>query len=134
MASPLEREAAEYLTEHQILELLDNLVSMLLYERPAKPLEFLVQQLEKLKTARDTKKDYPSLFDESNLDAVFGILDPTKQGHVTLRQYREALKTLGIKDFEIDPKGAEDDKITLETFKREAKVGLMNTCATFKTV
>ncbi|GCC34613.1 hypothetical protein chiPu_0013088 [Chiloscyllium punctatum] len=100
----------------------------------AKPLEFLVQQLEKLKTARDTKKDYPSLFDESNLDAVFGILDPTKQGHVTLRQYREALKTLGIKDFEMDPKGAEDDKITLETFKREAKVGLMNTCATFKTV
>ncbi|XP_059508219.1 EF-hand calcium-binding domain-containing protein 10 [Stegostoma tigrinum] len=133
MASPLEREAAEYLTEHQILELLDNLVSMLLYERPAKPVEFLVQQLEKLKSARQTKKDYPSLFDESNVDAVFGILDPTKQGHITLRQYREALKTLGIKDFEMNPTGAENDKITLATFKKVANVGLMNACATFKT-
>ncbi|XP_048463784.1 EF-hand calcium-binding domain-containing protein 10 [Rhincodon typus] len=90
------------------------------YQR-TKPVEFLVQQLEKLKSARQTKKDYPSLFDESNLDAVFGILDPTKQGHITLRQYREALKTLGIKDFEMDPMGAENDKITLATFQRVAR-------------
>ncbi|XP_078077330.1 EF-hand calcium-binding domain-containing protein 10 [Mustelus asterias] len=134
MQSPLEREAAEYLTEHQILELLDNLTSTLLYERPAKPVEFLIDQLEKLKVARQTKKDYPCLFDESNLDTVFGILDTTKQGYITLRQYREALKTLGIRDFVMDPLGAREDKITLATFKNEAKTGLMNTCSTFKTL
>ncbi|XP_078424538.1 EF-hand calcium-binding domain-containing protein 10 [Cetorhinus maximus] len=133
MASPLEREAAEYLAEHQILELLDNLTSMLLYQRPAKPVEFLIGQLEKLNVARQTKKDYPCLFDESNLDTVFGILDTTRQGHITSRQYREALKTMGVKDFVMKPLGALDNKITLATFKKEAKAGLMKTCATFKT-
>ncbi|XP_041072028.1 EF-hand calcium-binding domain-containing protein 10 [Carcharodon carcharias] len=133
MASPLEREAAEYLAEHQILELLDNLTSLLLYQRPAKPLEFLIGQLEKLNVARQTEKDYPCLFDESNLDTVFGILDTTRQGHITLRQYREALKTMGVKDFVMEPLGALDNKITLATFKKEAKAGLMKTCATFKT-
>ncbi|XP_067907386.1 EF-hand calcium-binding domain-containing protein 10 [Heterodontus francisci] len=133
MASTVEREALDYLAEYQILELLDNLTSMLLYHRPAKPWEFLIDQLEKLKTARQTKKNYPCLFDESNLDAVFGILDTTKQGHITLKQYREALKTLGVKDFVMDPLGASNNKISLATFKKEATAGLMKTCATFKT-
>ncbi|XP_067855932.1 EF-hand calcium-binding domain-containing protein 10 [Heptranchias perlo] len=133
MASPREREATAYLRQHQILELLDNLTSMLLYHRPAKPLDFLVDQLEKLKIARQTETDYPCLFDESNLDAVFGILDTTKKGHITLNQYTEALKTLGVKNFVTQPEGASNNEISLATFKNEATAGLMKTCATFKT-
>ncbi|XP_038637154.1 EF-hand calcium-binding domain-containing protein 10 [Scyliorhinus canicula] len=133
MQSPLEREASEYLTQHQILELIDNLTSMLLYQRPARPVQFLIDQLELLKVARQTQKNYPCLFDDSNLDTVFGILDTTKQGHITLRQYREALKTLGVKDFVMAPLGSLDDKITQATFKQEAKAGLANACATFRT-
>lgn len=29
------------------------------------------------------------LFDDSNLDAVCGILDPTNQGYISYNQYRE---------------------------------------------
>uniref|UniRef100_UPI00398F73AC EF-hand calcium-binding domain-containing protein 10 n=1 Tax=Pristiophorus japonicus TaxID=55135 RepID=UPI00398F73AC len=133
MASPQERESTEYLREHHVLELLDNLTSMLLYHRPAKPLEFLIDQLEQLKIARLTGTNFPCLFDDSNLDAVFGILDTTKQGHITLNQYTEALKTLGINDFVKEPLGASKNEISLTTFKLEATNGLMKTCATFQT-
>ncbi|XP_055506235.1 LOW QUALITY PROTEIN: EF-hand calcium-binding domain-containing protein 10 [Leucoraja erinacea] len=132
MASPQEQEALEYLAEHQILELIDSLTSMLLYYRPAKPLEFLIEQLEQLKVAKTIKKNYPCLFDESNLDAVFGILDTTKKGHITLVQYTEALKTLGVKDFAKEPSGADDDKIRLAIFKAEAKAGLMKMYSPYK--
>ncbi|XP_062914259.1 EF-hand calcium-binding domain-containing protein 10 [Mobula hypostoma] len=129
MASSREQEALEYLAEHQILELIDSLTSMLLYHRPAKPLEFLVEQL---KAAKNTQTNYPCLFDESNLDAVFGILDPTKQGYITLKQYTEALKTLGVKDFAKVPSGAYDNKIHLAVFKSEAKAGLMKMYSPYK--
>ncbi|XP_072915181.1 EF-hand calcium-binding domain-containing protein 10 [Hemitrygon akajei] len=129
MASSREQEALEYLAEHQILELIDSLTSMLLYHRPAKPLEFLIEQLKAIKM---TKTNYPCLFDESNLDAVFGILDPTKKGYITLKQYTEALKTLGIKDFAKMPSGAHDNKIHLAVFKSEAKAGLMKMYSPYK--
>ncbi|XP_069759447.1 EF-hand calcium-binding domain-containing protein 10 isoform X2 [Narcine bancroftii] len=120
MASPREQEAVEYLAEHQILELINSLTSMLLYYRPAKPLDFLIEELEQLKIAKTTQKNYPCLFDESNLDTVFGILDTTKQGYISLNQYTEALKTLGVKDFAKEPTGARDNKIHLAEFKSEA--------------
>ncbi|XP_051885936.1 EF-hand calcium-binding domain-containing protein 10 [Pristis pectinata] len=132
MASPREQEAFEYLAEHQILQLIDGLTSMLLYRRPAKPLEFLIEQLEQLKTAKKTRTNYPCLFDESNLDAVFGILDTTKQGYITLKQYTEALKTLGVEDFAKMPAGAHDNKIHLAVFKSEAKAGLMKMYSPYK--
>lgn len=31
----------------------------------------------------------PCLFDDSNLDAVCGILDPTNQGYISYNQYKE---------------------------------------------
>lgn len=31
----------------------------------------------------------PNLFDDSNLDTVCGILDPTNQGFISYNQYRE---------------------------------------------
>ncbi|XP_078272645.1 EF-hand calcium-binding domain-containing protein 10 isoform X2 [Rhinoraja longicauda] len=133
MASPQEQEALEYLAEHQILELIDSLTSMLLYHRPAKPLEFLIEQLEQLKVAKTIKKNYPCLFDESNLDAVFGILDTTKTGQITLIQYTEAFKTLGVKDFVKEPSGAKENKIHLAVFKAEAKAGLMKMYSPYKT-
>ena len=53
------------------------------------PKEFLIEQIEKLQKAQKTKLDYPCLFDESNIKSIFGMLDPTAQGYITLQQYRE---------------------------------------------
>lgn len=53
------------------------------------PKMFLVSQLEKLKAARETGKDFPCLFDERNVESAFGIMDPTGRGYITSVQYQE---------------------------------------------
>ncbi|KAE8616295.1 hypothetical protein XENTR_v10008769 [Xenopus tropicalis] len=129
MAAVLEMEAEEYLQENRIPELINNLTSLLLYHRPERPREFLIKQLEKLKYARLSDVDYPCLFDDSNLDAIFGILDPAGQGYITGTQYMEALKTLGIDVRNVEEPGG---KITLELFKHGMRIQLKSACATFK--
>lgn len=131
MASPREQEAEEYLRENKVLELMDNLTSLLLYHRPERPREFLIDQLEKLKVARLTDMDYPCLFDETNLDAVFGILDPMGQGFITKAQYQEALTTMGVNTTGLSFEDTAEN-INRETFKQDLKDKLKKASATFK--
>merc|ERR1712076_267398 len=93
---PREQETREYLEQHRLLELFDNLTSALIYSQPSNPKEFLIEHIEKLQKSQKTKLDYPCLFDETNIASIFGMLDPTSQGYITLHQYREALTTLGV--------------------------------------
>ncbi|XP_027029021.1 EF-hand calcium-binding domain-containing protein 10 [Tachysurus fulvidraco] len=132
MSTPREQEAAQYLENHKILELMNNLTSMLIYHRPEHPREFLVSQLEQLHASKLQAADSPCLFDDSNLDAVCGILDPTNQGYISYNLYREALKTFGIEHFNECPEGLGNDRISHETFKEEAKKCLMKNAATFQ--
>uniref|UniRef100_A0A8C3APD3 Si:dkey-42p14.3 n=1 Tax=Cyclopterus lumpus TaxID=8103 RepID=A0A8C3APD3_CYCLU len=91
MATQREQDAADYLKKHKIPELLENLTSMLFFYRPGqkKPREFLVEQLELLKISQQSNINGPSLFNKANLDAVFGILDPANQKHITFAQYKQ---------------------------------------------
>lgn len=130
--NPREVDTNTYLQRHRIIELLNNMTSMLIYNKPDDPKEYLIEQLEKLKVSQQTGMYFPCLFDESNLQAIFGMLDPTKQGFITKDQYTEALRTIGVKDFELMPTGGDNDKITYETFLSEAKQGLSKASATFK--
>ncbi|XP_060765203.1 EF-hand calcium-binding domain-containing protein 10 [Neoarius graeffei] len=132
MSTPREQEASKYLENHKILELMNNLTSMLIYYRPEQPREFLVSQLEQMQASKLQATSSPCLFDDSNLDAMCGILDPTNQGHISYNQYREALKTLGIQHFNESPEGLSNDRISHETFKQEAKACLLKNAATFQ--
>ncbi|XP_030072885.1 EF-hand calcium-binding domain-containing protein 10 [Microcaecilia unicolor] len=125
-----ELEAQEYLRRHKVLELLNTLTSLLLFHRPERTREFLINELEKLKLARVTDKDYPSLFDESNLVAVFGILDPAQQGFISVTQYKEALKTLGIEMTNLP--WPDNAMINQETFKQQVLSELKKANRTFK--
>ncbi|XP_029472702.1 EF-hand calcium-binding domain-containing protein 10 [Rhinatrema bivittatum] len=122
--------AEDYIREHKVLELLNTLTSLLLYHRPERKREFLINELEKLKLARVSDSDYPSLFDESNLIAVFGILDPAGKGFITVTQYKEALKTLGIEMTNLP--WPENTEINLEAFKQQVQSELKLACRTFK--
>ncbi|TNN41794.1 EF-hand calcium-binding domain-containing protein 10 [Liparis tanakae] len=132
MATQREQDAADYLKKHKIPELLENLTSMLFFHRPEKPREFLVEQLEQLKMSQQSGIKAPSLFNKANLDAVYGILDPTHQKHITFAQYKQALITLGIKDINECPEGVNEDKISHETFETEAIRGLQRCSATYE--
>ena len=130
--NPREADTNTYLQRHRIVELLDNMTSMLIYSKPDDPKGYLIDQLERLKVSQLSGMYRPCLFEEANLQAIFGMLDPTRRGFITKYQYSEALKTIGVKDFELMPTGAETDRITYDTFLQEAKKGLASASATFK--
>ena len=55
----------------------------------ADPKKFMISTLERLQKSKSTKRDYPCLFDDSNIQSVYGMLDPTNRGYITLKQYCE---------------------------------------------
>uniref|UniRef100_A0A672IZR1 Si:dkey-42p14.3 n=1 Tax=Salarias fasciatus TaxID=181472 RepID=A0A672IZR1_SALFA len=89
MSTQREKDAADYLQKHKIIELMESLTSMLFFHRPENPREFLIQQLEQLKRAQQGGCEAPNLFDDSNLDAVFGILDIADEKYITFAQYQQ---------------------------------------------
>ncbi|NXN07424.1 EFC10 protein, partial [Indicator maculatus] len=107
----------DYLRHHRLPELMQRLAALLLYHRPERPREFLIQVLEKVKAGKRDESEYPYLMDEGNLEAMFSLLDVVDQGHIRAAQYREALKTLGLSTEDLQ---FEDDmSITLDVFKEE---------------
>ncbi|XP_036962194.1 EF-hand calcium-binding domain-containing protein 10 [Acanthopagrus latus] len=121
MATQRERDAADYLKKHRIMELMDNLTSMLFFHRPENPREFLIEQLEQLKISGQSDVRGPNLFNNTDLDTVFGILDPANQKYITFAQYKHALTTLGIKDINECPKGVNEDRISRPKACRDAQ-------------
>ncbi|XP_002732996.1 EF-hand calcium-binding domain-containing protein 10-like [Saccoglossus kowalevskii] len=134
MATQGEEEARDYLEKHRILDLFNNITAQLVFNRPEQPKRFMIEVIERLREARTTQLDYPCIFDDSNIIAIFGMLDPTKKGFITLAQYKEAMSILGVKSYDEYPSGAESDKIAQDTFVREAKHGLKKSSSTFKQV
>ncbi|XP_070611271.1 EF-hand calcium-binding domain-containing protein 10 [Erythrolamprus reginae] len=110
-----ETEGREYLAQHKIPELLYNLTSLLLYHRPERPREFLIKTLEKVKLAKTTTNDYPNLMDESNLDAMFEMIDVGGEGFINITQYKGALESLGFGTQDVPYK--ENETITPDVFK-----------------
>jgi len=58
----------------------------------ANPKEFAIEHIEKVKTARLAKKDFPHLFDRSNLEAAVRFVDPLGKGFITIEQYKDGKK------------------------------------------
>ncbi|NWS97106.1 EFC10 protein, partial [Mionectes macconnelli] len=110
-----EEQSREYLRRHRLPELLQHLGALLLFHRPERPREFLIQVLERVKAGRRAEGEYPDLMDEANVEAMFGLLDVLGQGHISPVQYREALKTLGLSTADLEV--GDDENITLEVFK-----------------
>lgn len=50
--------------------------------------KFMIKYLETLKQYRDEKGDYPAMFTDANIAAVFGMLDVTHKGFISMEQYR----------------------------------------------
>uniref|UniRef100_A0A8B9EZ15 EF-hand calcium binding domain 10 n=1 Tax=Amazona collaria TaxID=241587 RepID=A0A8B9EZ15_9PSIT len=122
-----EQQGRDYLQRHRIPALLHRLGALVLYHRPERPREFLIQALEKVKAGRRAEGEYPNLMDEDNVVAMFGLLDVVGQGHITAAQYREALKTLGLatEDLQIE----DDAIITLDAFMQEVKKRMLESWA-----
>nr|XP_034983608.1 EF-hand calcium-binding domain-containing protein 10 [Zootoca vivipara] len=110
-----EAEGRAYLAQHKIPELLHNLSALLLYHRPDRPREFLIKTLEKIKYAKMTSTEFPYLMDDTNVDAMFEMLDVAGQGYITIPQYKGALESLGLSIQ--DEVYKETDIMTAEEFR-----------------
>lgn len=128
-----EEQASKYLKDHKIMELFENLMARLVYERPEDPKECMkkhIQQLLEAKTDPD-EVEPPCLLDESNLKSMYYMLDVTKKGYISKEQYLQAMGTIGARKFNENPPGANINKISLETFLRESKASLRDASATY---
>ena len=128
-----EMAAKDYLTKHKILEFFENLTAALVFEKPEDPKAFAIEFIEKLqKSQKDPEHSKPpSLVDTSNLESIFGMLDITKTGYISLPQYRKAMISIGLKKFNPSPSGGDFNKISLPTFMRESKAAIGNASATY---
>ena len=53
------------------------------------PKQFMIEQLVQLKNAKSTKKGYPCLFDDGNVQAMFRLMDPEARGFISAAQFAE---------------------------------------------
>ncbi|XP_021035221.1 EF-hand calcium-binding domain-containing protein 10 [Mus caroli] len=113
-----ELQAKLYLEKHQIMELLSQLTSFLLFARPKKPREYVISLLERLRVAKATHVAFPYFMDNSNIVSMFEMMDTAGRGCISFVQYKEALKNLGLcaADEVLNDDG---HVITLDTFRDE---------------
>ncbi|XP_029633855.2 EF-hand calcium-binding domain-containing protein 10-like [Octopus sinensis] len=121
--------ADQYLKEHKIQSLFNKMLASLVFYRPENPTQFMVEYLKELKS----KPTEPaSLFNKGNIESLFHIMDPTKKGFITQKQYVEAMKTLHIQEYPENPSGGVINQIVYPTFEKIVTTALHKEWATFK--
>ena len=82
-------EAREYLESKGVLDLFQELGTLLMYHKPEDPRSFLVEQLQILQEKQKTEKLGSSIFTEADIKTLFGMFDPTGKGSITGAQCRQ---------------------------------------------
>ncbi|KUF93105.1 Phosphatidylglycerophosphatase and protein-tyrosine phosphatase 1 [Phytophthora nicotianae] len=80
-----------YMASHGIKELFEGLGTLLLYHRPPNPREFLIQQLDEMRKAKNEQHHVP-FFEENDLKVMFAAFDIKDQGFITTEQYDQGSK------------------------------------------
>lgn len=102
------RDADEYIEKHNLLKLFQDLGTLLVYNRPEDPKQFLLEKLVQFKENRGVLP----FFTKTDVTAMFGMFDRTNTGTITPLQFEQALKCLDIKSPQPPPAGP----ITLQQF------------------
>ena len=89
------RDADEYLRKHKILELFEDLTTLLAYKQPDNVEQFLIDQV-KIRKENGTRS---IVYTDQELQNIFTLYDLKGAGHITKEQCREALKTLANSEF-----------------------------------
>merc|ERR1712217_954115 len=84
------RKADEYLKEHRIMELFNDLCAATAFHKPPNVRSFLFQQLQ----LREQEGAEAGFFEDQEIDAVFGLADLMQTGVISEKQARVALLSL----------------------------------------
>ena len=58
-------------------------------------------------------------------------MDPAGNGHIDHAQFKAGMENLGVDQYEGNPPGSKDERISLNTFMTIANEGLTETSASF---
>merc|ERR1712243_10892 len=94
-----EESAANYIKEHRIEPLMNQLAESLIYKQPIDPRAYLIDLLQELIEAREKNTPPNGLLDRTNIAAIFGLIDIMGRGSISLRDALSALDKVGINIF-----------------------------------
>mmetsp|Transcript_102243 Transcript_102243/g.286639 ORF Transcript_102243/g.286639 Transcript_102243/m.286639 type:complete len:143 (+) Transcript_102243:81-509(+) len=120
------RKANDYLNKHRIIELMNDLCAAVCFHKPDDVCGFLLQEL----TQRENEGEEHSFFEDSEINAVFGLVDLMQTGVITGEEARGALLSIA---------NSQKQKDTVETmslpeeldatmFRQHAKEALRIVC------
>mmetsp|Transcript_689 Transcript_689/g.803 ORF Transcript_689/g.803 Transcript_689/m.803 type:complete len:123 (-) Transcript_689:58-426(-) len=107
-------DAESYLREHKILDLFEDLLTIVCHKQPENLEQFLVDVLKQ-------RKEHGSrsiVYNEAELQNIFLLFDLKSEGHISKEQCKEALQTLANSEFHFKQTDSEaiPDKVDLFTF------------------
>ncbi|KAJ3207393.1 EF-hand calcium-binding domain-containing protein 10 [Dinochytrium kinnereticum] len=108
-------EAKAYLDKHRIPWVMQQLLTVILHQKPADPRALMIKKLEEIKLAK-TRGQSMVLFTRENLVALFKIFDVVGKGFITMEQYESAMKDIGATNYNPFPAGVEGNRIQQDTF------------------
>lgn len=89
------READDYLRNHKILELFEDLTTIICYKQPENLEAFLVDLLKQ----RKEQGSRSIVYNEAELQNIFTLYDLKGAGNISKDQCKEALKTLANSEY-----------------------------------
>ncbi|KAJ3127768.1 EF-hand calcium-binding domain-containing protein 10 [Irineochytrium annulatum] len=116
-------DAKAYIKKHNLNHVMDQLMTSILHQRPVDPRALMIRKLEDIKAARARGQNM-IIFTRENLAAVFKIFDTTGKGYLTKDQYISAMEDIGAYGFNENPAGADQDRISNDTFVDNAMQAL----------
>jgi hypothetical protein len=88
-------EALAYLQKHKLIQLFEIIGAKIACEKPSDPNAFILAELSKAQVMASRGQPV-ALFQEKDIEVMFGVFDLTGRGFVNIEQYLKALEAVGI--------------------------------------
>ena len=97
-ARPTEESAKQYIDEHNLPQLFEELCAAALYAKPDDAFSFISSELQRVMKAKGAGgQQAPTFFTEDDLMGMFTLFDPTGRGVISQAQVETGLRNLGLK-------------------------------------
>lgn len=90
------KETDDYIRNHRLIELFEDLSTALAYRRPENMEEFLIEQLE-LKKSQGLRS---GIFTKQEVHTVFNLFDLKKEGNISKDRCIKAIQTMATSNFQ----------------------------------
>ena len=90
------QEADDYIKNHRLIELFEDLATAVAYKRPENLENFLIDQLNKKKTQGLNS----GIFTEQEVHNVFNLFDLKKEGSISKERCIKAIQTMASSNFQ----------------------------------